>query len=217
MNKAILWDLDGTLLYTLQDLTNATNATLRAFGRAERSLEEGRTFVGNGAIQQMRRAVGGEPENFQEIMAYYRAYYPQHCNETTRPYAGILDTATALQAAGWRLAIVSNKPDNATKALWKTYFPTFDLALGEGPDLPRKPAPDMVLRALEQLETPLERAIYIGDSEVDVATARAAGIPCISACWGYRNEEELLAAGARHLCRTPRDIPAALEELRHGQ
>ena len=132
-------------------------------------------------------------------------------------YAGILDTATALQAAGWRLAIVSNKPDNATKALWKTYFPTFDLALGEGPDLPRKPAPDMVLRALEQLETPLERAIYIGDSEVDVATARAAGIPCISACWGYRNEEELLAAGARHLCRTPRDIPAALEELRHGQ
>ena len=123
MNKAILWDLDGTLLYTLQDLTNATNATLRAFGLAERSLEEVRTFVGNGAIQQMRRAVGGEPENFQEIMAYYRAYYPQHCNETTRPYAGILDTATALQAAGWRLAIVSNKPDNATKALWKTYFP----------------------------------------------------------------------------------------------
>lgn len=154
MNKAILWDLDGTLLYTLQDLTNATNATLRAFGLAERSLEEVRTFVGNGAIQQMRRAVGGEPENFQEIMAYYRAYYPQHCNETTRPYAGILDTATALQAAGWRLAIVSNKPDNATKALWKTYFPTFDLALGEGPDLPRKPAPDMVLRALGAVGDP---------------------------------------------------------------
>ncbi len=110
MNKAILWDLDGTLLYTLQDLTNATNATLRAFGLAERSLEEVRTFVGNGAIQQMRRAVGGEPENFQEIMAYYRAYYPQHCNETTRPYAGILDTATALQAAGggvWPLSPTS--------------------------------------------------------------------------------------------------------------
>ena len=168
MNKAILWDLDGTLLYTLQDLTNATNATLRAFGLAERSLEEVRTFVGNGAIQQMRRAVGGEPENFQEIMAYYRAYYPQHCNETTRPYAGILDTATALQAAGWRLAIVSNKPDNATKALWKTYFPTFDLALGEGPDLPRKPAPDMVLRALEQLEENIRQyrqAIQSGDLE----------------------------------------------------
>ena len=176
-----------------------------------------RTCVGNGAIQQMRRAVGGEPGNFEEIMAYYRAYYPQHCNETTRPYEGIPDTATALQAAGWRLAIVSNKPDNATKALWKTYFPTFDLALGEGPDLPRKPAPDMVLRALEQLETPLERAVYIGDSEVDVATARAAGIPCISACWGYRNEAELLAAGARHLCRSPRDLPATLEELTHGQ
>ena len=132
-----------------------------------------------------------------------------------RPNVGKSTLTNAL--VGEKIAIVSNKPDNATKALWKTYFPTFDLALGEGPDLPRKPAPDMVLRALEQLETPLERAIYIGDSEVDVATARAAGIPCISACWGYRNEEELLAAGARHLCRTPRDSPAALEELRHGQ
>ena len=217
MNKAILWDLDGTLLYTLQDLTNATNATLRAFGLPERSLEEIRTFVGNGAIQQMRRAVGGEPENFPEMMAYYRAYYPQHCNETTRPYDGILETAARLRAAGWRLAIVSNKPDNATKALWKTYFPTFDLALGEGPGLPRKPAPDMALRALELLDTPRENAVYSGDSEVDVATARAAGIPCISACWGYRSEGELLAAGAHRLCHSPVEVPDALEELLHGQ
>ena len=217
MNKAILWDLDGTLLYTLQDLTNATNATLRAFGLPERSLEEIRTFVGNGAIQQMRWAVGGEPENFPEMMAYYRAYYPQHCNETTRPYDGILETAARLRAAGWRLAIVSNKPDNATKALWKTYFPTFDLALGEGPGLPRKPAPDMALRALELLDTPRENAVYIGDSEVDVATARAAGIPCISACWGYRSEGELLAAGARRLCHSPAEVPDALEERLHGQ
>ena len=123
MKQAILWDLDGTLLYTLQDIANATNATLRAFHLPERSLEEVRSFVGNGAAQQMRRSAGGEPENFEEIMAFYRAYYPQHCNETTRPYDGILETASQLKANGWRLAIVSNKPDDATKSLWRAYYP----------------------------------------------------------------------------------------------
>ena len=153
MKQAILWDLDGTLLYTLQDIANATNATLRAFHLPERSLEEVRSFVGNGAAQQMRRSAGGEPENFEEIMAFYRAYYPQHCNETTRPYDGILETASQLKANRWRLAIVSNKPDDATKSLWRAYFPDFDLALGEAPGVARKPAPDMVIRALEQLGT----------------------------------------------------------------
>ena len=217
MKQAILWDLDGTLLYTLQDIANATNATLRAFHLPERSLEEVRSFVGNGAAQQMRRSAGGEPENFEEIMAFYRAYYPQHCNETTRPYDGILETASQLKANGWRLAIVSNKPDDATKSLWRAYFPDFDLALGEAPGVARKPAPDMVIRALEQLGTPKEQAVYIGDSEVDIATARAAGIPCISACWGYRFVAVLLSASATYLCRTPWEIPAVLEELAHGK
>ena len=217
MNKAILWDLDGTLLYTLQDLTNATNATLRAFGLPERSLAEVRTFVGNGAVNQMRRAIGGEPGNFEEIMAHYRAYYPQHCNETTRPYDGILEVAKQLKAEGWLLAIVSNKPDDATKSLWKIYFPDFDFAQGETAGIPRKPAPDMVWKALEQLETPRENAVYVGDSEVDVATARAAGLPCVSACWGYRDEGILLEAGAAHLCRTPRELPSVLEAFGYGK
>lgn len=217
MNKAVLWDLDGTLLYTLQDLANASNATLRAFGLAERTLEEVRRFVGNGAENQMRRCCGGEPENFPEIMAWYRTYYPQHCNETTRPYEGILETAAALKAAGWRLGIVSNKPDDATKSLWKIYFPTFDYAQGEAPDAPRKPAPDMVLRAAAALDTPLENVVYVGDSEVDVATAQAAGVPCVSALWGYRDEETLLAAGAKYLCRTPGEIPDVLREIFHGK
>ena len=158
-----------------------------------------------------------DPDHKEEIMAFYRAYYPQHCNETTRPYDGILETASQLKANGWRLAIVSNKPDDATKSLWRAYFPDFDLALGEAPGVARKPAPDMVIRALEQLGTPKEQAVYIGDSEVDIATARAAGIPCISACWGYRDEAELLSAGATYLCRTPWEIPAVLEELAHGK
>ena len=128
-----------------------------------------------------------------------------------------METASQLKANGWRLAIVSNKPDDATKSLWRAYFPDFDLALGEAPGVARKPAPDMVIRALEQLGTPKEQAVYIGDSEVDIATARAAGIPCISACGGYRDEAELLSAGATYLCRTPWEIPAVLEELAHGK
>lgn len=218
MNKAILWDLDGTLLYTLQDIANATNATLRAFGLPERTLEQVRLSVGNGAVHQMRESCGGrEPENFGEIMSFYREYYPRHCDETTRPYDGILETAEALRQAGWRLAIVSNKPDDATKRLWKAYFPSFDLAQGEAAGVPRKPAPDMVFKVLEELGVRRDRAVYVGDSEVDVATARAAGLPCISALWGYREREILLAAGAAHLCPAPAQIPQILEELFHGK
>lgn len=217
MNKAILWDLDGTLLYTLQDILNATNATLRHFGYPERTLAELRTFVGNGAANQMRLSCGEEPENFEEIMAFYREYYPLHCNETTCPFEGILDCAETLRKGGWKLAIVSNKPDNATKSLWREYFPSFDLALGEQAGIPRKPAPDMVFRALEELETDPTQAFFIGDSEVDVATAKAAGLPCISALWGYRDAEELLAAGAEHLCTDPQGILQALEEIEHGK
>ncbi|HIR64186.1 MAG TPA: HAD-IA family hydrolase [Candidatus Faecousia faecigallinarum] len=215
MNKAVIFDLDGTLLYTLEDLWQATNATLRAFGLPERTLEEVRQFVGNGAVNQMRMAVGGEPENFGEIMAYYRDYYPRHCNETTRPYPGIVAAAEVLKSAGFSLAIVSNKPDGATKTLWKTYFPTFDYALGESPETPRKPAPDMVRKAMAALGA--DRAVYVGDSEVDVATARAAGLPCISALWGYRDRQTLVESGAACLCRTPEELPALVEEMGHGQ
>ncbi len=217
MKQAILWDLDGTLLYTLQDIANATNATLRAFHLPERSLEEVRSFVGNGAAQQMRRSAGGEPENFEEIMAFYRAYYPQHCNETTRPYDGILETASQLKANGWRLAIVSNKPDDATKSLWRAYFPDFDLALGRRRAWRENRLPIWSSGLWSSWGPQKEQAVYIGDSEVDIATARAAGIPCISACWGYRDEAELLSAGATYLCRTPWEIPAVLEELAHGK
>lgn len=209
--KAVLWDLDGTLLYTLQDLTNATNATLEAFGYPQRTLEEVCTFVGNGAENQMRMALGEEPENFDEIMAWYRAYYPQHCNETTKVYEGIPEAAKTLLDKGWKLAIVSNKPDDATKALWKTYFPTFTAALGQKPPLRRKPFPDMVLKTMEELG--ITKAIYVGDSDVDVKTAKAAGLPCISALWGYRSKEVLEEAGATCFAQKPTDIPALAQEL----
>ena len=217
--QTVLFDMDGTLLDTLTDMEAAVNHILTQYGYPVRTLEEVRRFVGNGAGLLIHRALpqGVDPAREAEVLAAYRAYYQAHNCIRTRPYEGIPELLAALRRAGVRTAVVSNKPDETTRILAARFFPELDGALGQRDGVAAKPAPDMVLRALEQLETPLERAIYIGDSEVDVATARAAGIPCISACWGYRNEEELLAAGARHLCRTPRDIPAALEELRHGQ
>lgn len=220
MNKAILWDLDGTLLYTLQDLTNATNAALRAFGLPECSLEKVRSIVGNGARCQLLRAIGGEPENFEEIYRYYQRYYPRHCNETTAPYPGIPEAAAVLRARGYRMAIVSNKPDGATKALWSAYFPQFDYAQGETPEVPRKPSAEMPLAALRQLAADPAQSVYVGDSEVDVETARNAGLPCIGALWGYRDRETLERAGAQLVCGTPEELPEAilrLEEVRRGK
>lgn len=217
MKKAILWDLDGTLLYTLPDIAAASNVTLQAFGLPTRELDEFYAFVGNGARHQIRSAIGYEPNNFEEICAYYKRYYARHSNDTSRPYEGIVPVTSALREAGWLQAIVTNKPDPATRPLWQAYFPSFDLALGEMPGTPRKPAPDMVLQALDILGVSRENAVYIGDSEVDLATARAAGLPCISVLWGYRSEKALLEAGADHLCRRPEDIPTVLEELIYGK
>lgn len=224
MKKAILWDLDGTLLYTLHDLTNATNQTLAAFGYPELSLQQVRRIVGNGARRQIARALpqGEQTPRFDEIFSFYRTYYPQHCNETTRPYPGLEQVLADLQRQGYQMAIVSNKPDGATQALKQAFFPTFDLAMGETPGLPRKPDPAMVLRGLELLGVRQSQAVYVGDSEVDVETARNAGIPCISALWGYRDREELTAAGARYLCDAPAALPEVLKKLEqeracHGQ
>lgn len=217
MKKAILWDLDGTLLYTLSDIANASNATLRHFGYPERTLEEYCGFVGNGARNQLRCAIGREPENLDEILAWYKDYYARHCNETSHPYQGVCEVARQLREAGWLLAIVTNKPQGATTPLYHAFFPDFSMALGESPEVPRKPAPDMVELVLQKLGVEKENAVYIGDSEVDILTARNAGLSCISVLWGYRKEEELLEAGALHLCRTPGEIPQMLEELFRGK
>lgn len=217
MKKAILWDLDGTLLYTLPDIAAASNVTLKAFGLPTRRLEEFYAFVGNGARHQIRSAIGYEPENFEEICAYYKSYYASHSNDSSRPYDGVIDVTRKLQAAGWMQGIVTNKPDPATRPLWQAYFPHFELALGEAAGIPRKPAADMVLRALDILGVSRENAVYIGDSEVDIATAQAAGIPCISVLWGYRSEQSLREAGARWLCGKPEEIPERLEEILHGK
>ena len=169
----ILFDLDGTLLDTLEDLLDATNYALKVHGYPERTLSELRRFVGNGACNQMRLSVP-EGEDFAPVLATYKPYYDAHCQIKTAPYAGVLDALAELK--DYPMAVVSNKPHSAVQVLCKLYFGEI-YARGEAPDCPRKPAPDMIHQAMALLGA--DRAILVGDSEVDVSTAKNAGIPCL--------------------------------------
>lgn len=201
MKTGVLFDLDGTLLDTLEDLMDAVNYALHRFGYPPRSLEEIRCFVGNGAQKLIVRAVpeGADP---QPVLECFRGYYDAHCRIKTGPYGGILAALEQIRQE-YPVAIVSNKPDTAVKALCADYFPGV-FALGERSDCPRKPAPDMVKRAMESIG--VARCVYVGDSEVDVATAQNAGVPCLSVLWGFRNRQELERAGATYFCQSPREL-----------
>ena len=212
MKTAILFDLDGTLLDTLEDLKDAVNYTLRAKGYPERTLEEVRCFVGNGARKLMELAVPAGADAGEAFDAF-RLYYNAHCQVKTRPYAGIEAVLDVLKKE-YPVAIVSNKPDSAVKTLCADYFPGI-YALGEAADCPRKPAPDMVYKAMKELG--VQKCIYVGDSEVDVLTAKNAGVPCISVLWGFRNREELVRAGADCFCEKTEEIKKKIEELIHGK
>lgn len=211
MKTGILFDLDGTLLDTLEDLWNAVNYALEQFGCPARTLEEVRAFVGNGAGLLIQRALpGGKNDpDWQAVLTVFRAYYDAHCRERTRPYPGILEMLAVLRAQ-YPLAVVSNKPDSAVKQLCRVYFGDI-FARGEDGDCPRKPAPDMLYQAMEALGA--ERCIYVGDSEVDVETARNAGMPCLSVLWGFRDVRCLEQAGAKHFCRLPKELPAAIAKM----
>ena len=215
MKTGILFDLDGTLLDTLEDLKDATNATLRHFGCPERTLEEIRSFVGNGARNQIRMSLPGKADDpdLEEVLAWYQEYYPRHCQIKTAPYAGILE---ALEELGkkYPLAIVSNKPDSAVKILCADFFPGV-YAQGVTDDCPRKPAPDMVLRAMEAIG--VDRCIYVGDSEVDIRTARNANVPSVSVLWGFRDRKVLEEEGGDCFCSDPAELCTIVEELRHGE
>ena len=210
----ILFDLDGTLLDTLEDLLDATNYALEAHGFPKRTLPELRSFVGNGAYNQIRLSLGEGKEDFvQPVLDTYKPYYTAHCRIKTRPYAGV-KAALAMLQEKYPIAIVSNKPDSAVKTLCADFFPGI-YALGETADCPRKPAPDMVYRAMEDLG--VDRCVYVGDSEVDVLTANHAGVPCLTVLWGFRDRPELEAAGAEHFCESSGELIEKLEELIHGQ
>ena len=214
MKTGILFDLDGTLLNTLEDLLDATNYALAAFGHPGRTLSELRRFIGNGAENQIRLSLPeGKKEDLQKVLAVYKPYYTDHCQIKTKPYDGVLAALEILKEK-YPIAIVSNKPDAAVKSLCTDYFPGL-YALGEAPDCPRKPAADMVYKAMGAIG--VDRCVYVGDSEVDVLTAKNAGVPCVCVLWGFRDREDMEAVGGSIYCEKTEDLVRVIEEAVHGQ
>lgn len=207
--RTYLFDMDGTLLDTLDDLTSAVNHTLRQYGYPTSSREQVRMALGNGAAHLMAAQLphGEKTPGFPELLRDYQAWYQAHTCVETRPYPGVPTLLEALLARGCKVAIVSNKPHGAACALAERFFPGIP-TFGDRPETPRKPAPDMVLHALAALGAEKRGAVYVGDSEVDVETARNAGLPGIGAAWGFRGREALLAAGAETVADTALELLA---------
>ncbi len=204
-----IFDLDGTLLNTLNDLAASCNYALRNYGFPEHSVDDVRRFVGNGVRLLMCRAIpdGDNNPKFEDCYACFREHYLHHNLDTTAPYPGIMDMIKALNANGKHIAVVSNKFYEATRALVRHFFgEEISVAIGERPDIHKKPAPDTVNEALRQLGVGREGAVYIGDSDVDIDTARNSGMPCISVLWGFRDKEFLLEHGATTLVSAPAEI-----------
>ena len=197
----VLFDLDGTLLDTLDDLTDAVNRALVRYHLPERDRMEVRAFLGNGAKYLMEHAAPGlDPERFERLLKDYKADYDANCVVKTAPYPGIEDLLRSLRARGVKTGIISNKPDSAVQPLYETFFSdTMDIAVGERAGIRRKPAPDTVLDAMERLGAKPEQTLYVGDTEVDLETARRAGVDCAAVTWGFRDPDQLIAAGAARL------------------
>ena len=202
-----LFDMDGTLLDTLADLTAAVNHTLEQYGYPRRTIEQVRKGLGNGAVKLMAAMLpqGEETPGFADIMRDYRAWYQAHACVETCPYPGVPEMLKRLRQRGCKVAIVSNKPHGAACELAERFFPGVP-TFGESPETPRKPAPDMVFHALTALGAGKEGAVYVGDSEVDVQTARNAGLPVIGVAWGFRGREALAAAGAETIVDTAAEL-----------
>ena len=207
----ILFDLDGTLLDTLDDLADSVNHVLHQFGYPQRTREEVRRFVGNGAGRLIAQAVPAGAD-VEAVLAAFQTYYGTHCRIKTRPYHGIPEVLVQL-AQKYPVAIVSNKPDGAVKTLCADLFPGI-YALGESTACPRKPAPDMVFRAMEAIGA--ETCVYVGDSEVDVMTAKNAGVPCVSVLWGFRDRNEIEAVGGNNFCEKPADLLRSIAHIVGG-
>ena len=205
----ILFDLDGTILDTGEDLQHSLNHVLEKYGMPPRSLADTRRFLGNGIrrLIELGAGEGVSADTLDAMFSDFKAYYRLHCLDRTRPYEGIVPLLTSLREAGAKTAVVSNKADFAVQSLAERFFPgLFDFAVGEREGIRRKPCPDSVLEALSRLNADRERAVYIGDSEVDIATARNAGLPCLSVTWGFRSQEALLESGAERLVHSPEEL-----------
>lgn len=209
-----IFDLDGTLLSTLDDLAICTNYALKSNGLPERSTDEVRRFVGNGVFKLMERAVpqGQANPKFESAYNTFRAYYLQHSLDNTRPYPGIVEMLSELRRRDKRIAVVSNKFCTATEELCRHFFKQYvEVAIGEGNGVRKKPAPDEVEMALKKLGAQRSGAVYVGDSDVDIATARNSGLPCVSVLWGFRDKEFLLEHGATTLISSPEELLATTD------
>lgn len=204
-----IFDMDGTILDTLEDLTDSLNVSLNAFSMPERTLDEVRSFVGNGIHNLIEKAVPEHTtsEEIEKVFEFFMPYYQKNCANKTKPYDGIVEVIQSLRQRGIKTAVVSNKADNAVQELCKQYFSDlFDFAIGEKPGNRKKPAPDAVLETLNTLGFSKEETVYIGDSEVDLATAKNSQLDCIAATWGFRSTELLKEQGATVFAHRPEDL-----------
>lgn len=197
--NTIIFDLDGTLLNTLTDLTNSVNFALERYRLPTHSEDAVRQMVGNGVTVLMERAIpdGRAFPEFENCLKEFQEHYERHKKDFTQPFPGVMEFLKEASKQGFKLAVVSNKFDLAVKGLCKDFFsPYITTAIGESPQVARKPAPDTVFAAMAELGAPAEQCVYVGDSDVDLSTAKNAGIPCISVSWGFRSREFLLEHGA---------------------
>lgn len=207
--KLAVFDLDGTILDTLEDLTNSVNYALKNKSLPERSLDEIRSFVGNGIRLLIQRAV---PANTSQMVVDavfddFKEHYAIHSVDKTLPYDGIIPLLEKLKKAGIKIAVVSNKADFAVQGLVKKYFGNlFDFAVGERSGIEKKPAPDSVFEAMSVLDCQKDDTVYIGDSEVDIMTAKNADLDCICVDWGFRSTAQLISAGAKIIVSEPKKI-----------
>ncbi len=216
----VIFDLDGTLLNTLEDLADSTNYAMRAFGLKERSINEVRNFVGNGVDVLIERAVEGAISKEQELecLDVFKQHYSKNMDNKTKPYDGIMDVIKELLKRGYHIAIVSNKFDAAVKGLNVDYFEgLFPVAIGASDTVAKKPAPDSVIKALQELHSDKERAVYVGDSDVDIMTARNSGLPCISVTWGFRDEELQRSMGTDYIIHKPEELLDVLDGRNRGE
>lgn len=207
MIKTAIFDLDGTLLNTLEDLKDSTNYALEQFGFQTRTLEEIRKFVGNGVRKLIERAVPTDcdAETTEKCLAIFKQHYSKNMYNHTKPYNSILEILKELSHKGLKIAVVSNKFNSAVKELCEKYFTNLvDVAIGQADDVPKKPAPDGVFKAMKILNAEKSTSVYIGDSEVDVATAKNADLPCIGVTWGFRDKKDLI--GAKYIIDNPLEL-----------
>lgn len=213
--NTLIFDLDGTLLNTLNDLHACFNHAIKTFGYPERTLDEIKSFVGNGIKKAIERALPYKIEDSEldEITEFFKQYYKDNMLKHTKAYDGILAMLAELKEKGYKLAVVSNKFDDAVKGLCKKYFGDYiQIAIGEGYGIEKKPNPNGVLKAIKELNSTKEDSIYIGDSEVDIQTAANAGLPCISVLWGFKDKDFLVKNNAKLFAQTPNDIIKIIEK-----